>query len=133
MADPTRLLPLLLLLALPVQAADAPMSASDFEAYSTGKTLTYALGGEVYGAEQYLPGRKVIWAFKGQECRRGWWYEKGSEVCFIYDDGDPQCWTFQHGAGGLRAHFAGDPEGSELAAVSESNQPLICAGPDVGA
>ncbi|PZR00281.1 MAG: hypothetical protein DI533_06770 [Cereibacter sphaeroides] len=133
MADLSRLLPLILMLALPANAADAPMSVSEFEAFSTGKTLTYALGGEIYGAEQYLPGRKVVWAFKGEECRRGWWFEKGNEVCFIYEqDGEPQCWTFMKGASGLRAHFAGDPDGAELAAVSESNQPLTCAGPDLG-
>lgn len=122
------------LFALPVRAADAPMSAEAFEAYATGKTLTYATGGEVYGAEQYLPGRKVLWAFKGQECRRGFWYEDAGQVCFVYEhDPAPQCWRFFTGPGGLRAQFADDPEGAELAAVAESPDPLICAGPDVGA
>jgi hypothetical protein len=129
-----RCLPLLFLLAaLPANAADGPMSAAEFESYATGKTLTYALGGEVYGAEQYLPGRRVIWAFKGDECREGYYYEEAGQVCFVYEqDGTPQCWTFQQGAGGVRARFADDPEGAELAAVDESPQPLICAGPDVG-
>jgi hypothetical protein len=118
---------------LPAQAADAPMTIEEFDAYATGKTLTYAIGGEIYGAEQYLPGRKVIWAFKGQECRRGFWYEQAGEVCFVYEhEGAPQCWRFFHGPGGLRAQFSSDPEGAELAAVNESSEPLICAGPDVG-
>lgn len=115
------------------QAADAPMSVAEFEAYATGKTLTYAMGGEVYGAEQYLPGRRVIWAFKGEECRRGSWYEAAGKVCFVYEhDTTPQCWTFQQGSGGLRAQFSDDPEGAELASVRESPQPLTCAGPDLG-
>ena len=94
--------PLALLCAAPACAADAPMTAEEFEAFATGKTLTYALGGEVYGAEQYLPGRRVLWAFKGEECRRGYWYELAGEVCFVYDDdGTPQCWRFIRDAGGL--------------------------------
>ncbi len=61
-----QLLALVLIAATPALAADAPMTAAEFEAYATGKTLTYAVGGEVYGAEQYLPGRRVLWAFKGR-------------------------------------------------------------------
>ncbi len=128
-----RLLFPLLLAAASAEAADAPMSAAEFDAYATGKTLTYALGGEVYGAEQYLPGRRVVWAFKGEECRNGVWYEEAGQICFVYEqDSTPQCWRFLNSPGGLRARFSGDPEGAELAAVQESQQPLICAGPDVG-
>lgn len=128
-----RLLVLALLCAAPAGAADAPLTADEFDAFATGKTLTYALGGEVYGAEQYLPGRQVLWAFKGEECRRGYWYDLAGEVCFVYEhDGTPQCWRFLQGAGGLRARFSGDPAGAELAAVQESKEPLTCAGPDLG-
>ena len=126
------ILPLCLATALPA-LADTPMSASDFEAYATGKTLTYAMGGEVYGAEQYLPGRRVVWAFKGEECRTGYWYEEAGQVCFVYQqDTTPQCWTFATGTDGVRAHFTADPAGAELAAVQESTAPLTCAGPDLG-
>lgn len=128
-----QVLTLALLCAAPVHAADAPLTAQEFDTYATGKTLTYALGGEVYGAEQYLPGRRVLWAFKGEECRRGYWYELGGDVCFVYEqDGSPQCWRFIRGAGGLRAKFSSDPDGAELAAVQESKEPLTCAGPDLG-
>jgi hypothetical protein len=111
-----------------------PMSAAEFESYSTGKTLTYGLGGEVYGIEQYLPGRRVLWAFKGDECRKGYWYEAGQEICFVYEDDfdGPQCWTFHRIDGGIRARFAGDPNGADLSEVAQSSSPLICAGPDVG-
>jgi hypothetical protein len=126
-------LALVLLCAAPASAAEAPMTAEEFEAFVTGKTLTYALQGEVYGAEQYLPGRRVIWAFKDGECRRGFWYELAGEICFVYEDvSTPQCWRFLRGAGGLRAKFSGDPDGAELAAVQDSKTPLICAGPDLG-
>ena len=117
----------------PACAAEQPMSPAQFEAYATGKTLTYALDGKVYGAEQYLPGRQVVWAFKGDECRRGYYYAEAGKVCFVYGQpDDPQCWSFVQGDGGLAAHFDGDPEGAALAAVDESPDPLTCAGPDLG-
>jgi hypothetical protein len=123
----------LLLAALPLHAAAEQMSAADFEAYATGKTLSYAVGGEIYGAEQYMPGRRVLWAFKGEECRAGLWYEEAGQICFVYEDeGVPQCWTFFRDDTGLRARFQNDPEGTELSEVAQTPNPLICAGPDVG-
>jgi hypothetical protein len=127
-----------LLLAAPglaghVQAADAPITAEAFEALSVGRTLTYSLGGKVYGTEQYLPGRKVLWAFEGEECRTGEWYEDEGRICFVYEAGsDPQCWTYFRDAGGLKAQFAGDPPGAEAASVAEIPGPLDCPGPQVG-
>ena len=54
---------------LPLPAfAQTPMTAAEFDAYATGKTLTYARDGAVWGAEQYLPDRKVVWAFTAEEC-----------------------------------------------------------------
>ncbi|QYK41240.1 MAG: hypothetical protein KF887_17995 [Paracoccaceae bacterium] len=115
-------------------AADAPLTAEQFEALTTGRTLTYALGGEIYGIEEYRPGRRVLWAFRGDECREGTWYPQGPEICFVYTyDPTPQCWLFHQRAGGLTARFTGDPQGAELSVVAESDGPLICAGPDVGA
>lgn len=123
----------LCLLPMMAAAAETPMTATDFEAYATGKTLSYAIGGEVYGAEQYMPGRRVLWAFKGQECTRGVWYEEAEQICFLYEhDGTPQCWTFFQDADGLRARFNNDPDGTELSEVAQTSDPLICAGPDVG-
>ncbi len=87
---------LALLCAAPALAADAPLTAGEFEAHATGKTLTYALGGEVYGTEQYLPGRRVLWAFKGEECRRGNWYETGraTSASSTNTTAHPHCWRF---------------------------------------
>ncbi|MFN7268964.1 MAG: hypothetical protein ACK5UA_08230 [Cereibacter sp.] len=126
-----RCFPLFLALALPASAAE-PVGVAEFEAFATGKTLSYAVGGTVYGAEQYLPGRRVIWAFRGQECRKGFWYEEAGQICFVYED-EPgaQCWTFSRDGDRLLARFSGDPEGAEPAQVQEST-PLTCAGPDLG-
>ena len=113
--------------------AETPMTATEFEAYATGKTLTYSVGGEVYGAEQYLPDRRVIWAFKGNTCTDGIWFEKEGLICFAYEnEPDTQCWNFYSGPDGLRAEFTGDPAESPLSEVNQTSIPLNCAGPDVG-
>ena len=115
-------------------AAQEPMTAEEFDAYATGKTLSYAQGAEIWGTEQYLPGRRVVWAFSADECQYGTWYPQGDEICFVYDnDPTPQCWTFWKQGSGLRARFMGDPDGTELAEVDQSDEPLACPGPDVGA
>ena len=109
------------------------MTGDAFDRYSRGKTFYYADGGITYGAERYLPGRRVVWAFRGQECTRGIWYEEAGQICFVYENNPaPQCWNFYLEPDGLRAHFAGDPEGADLVVVDQSPDPLDCAGPDVG-
>lgn len=126
---------LALAIAAPLAAAEPgrPMSAAEFEAATVGRTLYYNSGGTAYGAEQYLPGRRVIWAFLGDDCRRGEWYEADGFICFVYEDEpDPQCWTFFRAAGGLAARFRGDPLGLPLVAVEESPEPMQCLGPNLG-
>lgn len=127
---------ILALLALPfaAAAADKPMTAQEFDSYSLGKTLYYAVGGKPYGAETYLPDHKVVWAFLGQDCKKGSWYEQAGLICFVYegDEGGPQCWSFYKGADGLKAHFAGDPASEDLIEVRQSPEPLACPGPRVG-
>lgn len=121
------------LAALPAAAQQTPMTASEFEAYATGKTLTYARDGAIWGTEQYLPGRRVVWAFTEDICRDGSWYEDQNAICFVYDDeGVPQCWEFFLGQGGLSARFLGDPDSTPLSEVAQSDGPMPCAGPDVG-
>lgn len=123
----------LLLTTLPA-FAETPMSAAEFDAYSVGKTLTYSMGGEIFGTEQYLPGRRVRWAFTKEECRDGYWYEEADLICFVYEnDPTPQCWKFWEDGNGLNARYNNDPDGTELSEVEQINSPLICAGPDVGA
>ncbi len=114
-------------------AAEIPLTGPEFDAYTSGKTLTYSQGGGVYGIEQYLPGKRVLWAFEGDTCREGHWYEEAGLICFVYDyDPAPQCWTFWQDDNGLNARFEGDTPGTELSEVEESSRPLLCSGPDVG-
>lgn len=116
-----------------LQVADSPLSATEFEAYATGKTLSYAQDGVVWGSEQYLKDRRVIWAFTEDECQYGHWFEDQGNICFLYDnDLQPQCWRFFREDSGLRAIFMGADGGTSLSEVGQSNTPLNCPGPDVG-
>ncbi|MEL6915702.1 MAG: hypothetical protein AAFP13_14490 [Pseudomonadota bacterium] len=117
----------------PLLAQDTPMTAAEFEAFVTGKTLSYGRQGEApYGTEEYLPDRQVRWAFTGEECKDGVWYAEGALICFVYDDDpEPQCWQFFAGPDGLRADFAGR-EDAPIYSVRESEEPLFCPGPRIG-
>lgn len=134
MIRPLSLPGLLAVLYLPAISAMAaePLSGEEFEAYATGKTLTFAENGEPYGAEQYLPGQRVRWAFDQDTCKEGIWYEQDDNICFVYEDGTaPQCWQFFVESDKLRAVFQGD-SGTELYEAWASDGPLSCMGPQVG-
>ena len=114
------------------------MSGAEFEAYTAGKTLTYGIGGDAYGVEQYLPGRRVMWSFVGDECRAGTWYENATsaetQICFVYEylPNDAQCWSFYATGTGLSARFVSDSSTTELTEVQQSPIGLNCPGPDLG-
>lgn len=128
----TRAVLLSLSLASPA-LADTPMSAAEFDAYVTGKTLYYSHLGVDYGVEQYLPGRRVRWAFLDGECRDGVWFQQNDRICFDYEDGiETQCWRFYAQSGGIRAEFASSDATIELYEAAESDEPMYCKGPDVG-
>lgn len=123
----------LMFLPLTAGAQEDPLSAGAFEARTTGQTLTYGLGGEVFGTEQYLPGRRVIWAFAGQGCQHGTWEDSDGLICFRYEgDPDPACWQFFDNEGRLVARLNSDPEGLPLEELAQSPEPMSCPGPDTG-
>lgn len=122
----------LMLFAAPLAAAE-PMSAAEFERYVTGKTLYFGLEGTAYGAEEYLPDRKVRWSFLDGKCKDGHWYEDQSMICFVYDDQPgAQCWTFFSEGAGLRAVFENDPDNTVLYEARQNDDPMLCLGPEVG-
>lgn len=125
---------LLALSAAGASAADPKMSASSFEAYTTGKTLFYGRNGSSYGAERYLPNRRVIWSFLDGECKDGSWYPQGENICFLYDDrpDDPQCWSFTQGPNGLIAQFDDGGQSSPLYEARDTGEEMVCLGPEVG-
>jgi len=112
---------------------ETPMTAAEFETYVTGKTLFYGVGGVEYGAEEYLPGRRVVWSLLDGDCQKGVWYERGNMICFAYEGrNDPQCWTFYKQGNGVMARFENDPAQTELYETRQTTEPLICLGPEVG-
>ncbi|MCC1495114.1 hypothetical protein [Cognatishimia sp. F0-27] len=116
----------------PSQAAEA-MNGDQFERYVEGKTLYFGLGGNAYGVERYLPDRKVQWSFLDGKCKDGEWYEDAGQICFVYEDNpNPQCWSFFRDGTGLRAVFENNPESTVLYEVEQSDEPMLCYGPDVG-
>lgn len=128
----TRWFWILVLWATPL-AAETPLSAAEFDAYTRGKTLFYGAGGRAYGVERYLEGRRVIWSFLDGDCKNGSWYEDSGMICFVYEDrSDPQCWRFSKGAKGLIARFENDPQATELYEASDIDQEMVCYGPKVG-
>ncbi len=125
---------LALLLSVSPACADVLMTPEEFDAYATGKTLTYAQGGTVYGTEEYLPGRRVRWAFAEGQCEAGHWYVEAEWICFDYEtEPEPQCWQFFRSETGLKARYRGETSGAELSEIAKSSAPLNCPGPDIGA
>jgi len=108
-----------LLLALPAMAQDknaAPLDAAGFDQFTRGRVMDHYDGGALYGAEQYLPGRRVIWQ-DGEGCMRGHWSDTPEGlICFDYEGQETRwCWSYRPDAeGGLAAHLEGDTGGAPI-------------------
>ena len=121
-----------LVLATPL-AAQTPMDAESFDAYSQGKTLYYGFNGKLHGAEEYLPNHRVRWTVPNGECQEGQWYQDGPLICFVYEGTtDAQCWSFYQRESGLMAQFENDPDQTTLFETGPSDRPMICLGPEIG-
>lgn len=119
-------------------AAETPMTGAEFQARVGTDTIAYLYSNGVRGVADYGPDRTLLWAFEGGECVKGYWFDDGSQLCFAFEDGTlSACWQFflqdnrlrgkasQLGSGGL-------PD-LEIYEVAHTDQPLTCAGPDLGA
>ena len=129
-----RMMPLILaLVAAPTAQAETILSPEEFHAYSAGTTLYFNRGGQAYGAEQYFDDRKVIWTFFNGNCQRGFWYQAGQEICFVYEiDPEAQCWHFLDTGKGRAARRIGDDPADDLIVAGQDDVPLSCPGPDLG-
>jgi len=113
--------------------ADPLLTAEEFDALTLGRTMTWAEYGQVYGVEQYLPGRRVRWTELGDDCKLGHWYADGPAICFLYEDNPtPACWEISLSGSGLRALDTEDPPGSEPVQIEDTSAELPCFGPEVG-
>ncbi|TAG28101.1 MAG: hypothetical protein EAZ40_03830, partial [Rhodobacterales bacterium] len=115
--------------------AETPMTGAEFDANTVGEIITYDYGGGLIGTEEYLEGRRVRWAFDGDLCIYGVWYEKDDQICFEYenDPTTPACWLYFLDGGQIRGRYMGEGGGWEILESSRDGGPLPCAGPDVGA
>jgi hypothetical protein len=122
-----------LILAATPALAETPLNATEFDAATVNSTITYDYGNGIFGTEEYLPGRKVRWAFEGDLCIYGTWYQQGDEICFDYEnDVTPACWLYFLENGKIRGRYMGEGGGWEILESSRDGGPLPCAGPDVG-
>jgi hypothetical protein len=115
-----------IILSSAVHAAE-PMSASEFETCTTGKTLFYSQNGGRYGAERYMQDKRVQWTFLDGEWKDGHWYADGEEICFVYEDRpDPQCWVFYYDPPGIVAEFRGEDSTQNRYEARDIGEEVLC-------
>ena len=109
-------------------AAQEGMTADEFDAYVTGRTITFStVTNPSFGVERYLPGRRVMWSTFDGICQYGVWFESKGDICFRYD-GDPEhkCWTIFDDPAGLRGVYTTNPNTTVIYEVPDQEDPLIC-------
>ncbi|MDX8354452.1 hypothetical protein [Cognatiyoonia sp. IB215182] len=114
-------------LCLPAMAQE-PMNAAEFDAYVTGRTITFRTDlNPTYGVEQYLPGRRVMWSAFDGTCQYGVWFESKGDICFRYDhDPEHKCWTIFLDPDGLRGVYTTREPYTVIFEVPDRTDPLIC-------
>ena len=123
----------LILAAAPV-LAETPLTAEDFDALTLGRSMTWSEFGQVYGLEQYLPNRRVRWTLLGDTCVEGSWYADGQAICFQYEDRpDPVCWKMTQAQSRLNASLVAQAGENAFVVIEETQEPMACFGPEVGA
>ncbi len=122
-----RSLAICLLLAAPAYAKDS-MTAAEFEAYVTGRTITFSTPtNPTFGIERYLPGRRVVWSTFDGICQYGVWFESKGNICFRYEnDPEHKCWAIYNEPGGLRGEFTTRPNTTVIYEIPDRDDPLIC-------
>lgn len=114
-----------LTLATPALADSPGLTGPEFEAFVTGKTFAHSEAGSRYGAEEYLPGHRVVWQ-DGNGCIEGRWQVEAGLICFDYQ-GEPNrwCWSYHREGAGLVARLMGDPAASRVT-LDPQAAPLNC-------
>lgn len=116
------------LLTVSAAQAQAPMTAAEFDAYVTGRILSFGTEGDpTFGVEQYLPDRRVLWSRGDGQCTNGIWYEDAGDICFLYEnDPEPKCWAIYEDPAGLRAVYTTRPDTTVIFEAEDYSIPLIC-------
>jgi hypothetical protein len=120
-----------------IASAQTPLTGAEFQSHIGQDTFSYRYSNGVRGTADYGPDRRLLWAFEDDRCFEGYWFDEGNQICFAYADGTlSACWHFFKDEGRLRGEATFLSSGSsldlEIHEVSHSDQPLRCAGPDVG-
>jgi hypothetical protein len=114
-------------------ASAQPMTAEDFDRWSTGRTLDYYVDGIFWGSEQHLPDRQTRDSDGDGHCRAGEWFAEGDAICFLYQDAPgTHCWRFRRDGTTVIAEILGSDPAGPLITVIPSDRPLACSGPQVG-
>lgn len=120
------------LAALPA-GAETPLDGPAFAALVEGRTLYFDRWGLPYGAEQYLPGRQVVWRFEGGDCLPGRWFPRDGAICFEYEiEPGAVCWSVLDTETGIRIRELGDVPGNDLTIRRTTPAPLPCPGEFLG-
>lgn len=126
---------LLLLLPLSVQAQERRLTATEFQELVSGRTLSFDRHGKPFGAEQYFPDKRVIWAFEDGTCQFGIWFDNADgQICFAYEGGSGSiCWDFSMRSDGvLTARSEGSAPENDLSVSANTPDPIDCPLPDIG-
>ena len=120
--------------------AETPMTGAEFQAHVGTNTFSYRYSNGVRGVADYGPGRTLVWAFEGDSCVKGYWFDDGDQLCFAFEDKTlSACWHFFKDGNRLRGHVTrlGSGYGTDIDIdifeVSHTDQPLTCPGADAGA
>jgi hypothetical protein len=107
--------------------AENNMTANEFEALSTGKTLYFSKNGKAYGAEHFFKGRISKWQYSDELCENGEWFGQDDMICFNYENGmETQCWDFFKTDKGYSARAEGAPQDEVLELEFIDQKPLLC-------
>ncbi|WP_341366508.1 hypothetical protein [Yoonia sp. BS5-3] len=115
------------LLGGPALAQDK-MTAEEFDAYVTGRTVTYRTAqNPSFGVERYLQGRRVMWSTAEGICQYGVWFESKGDICFRYEnDPEHKCWSIFNEPDGIRAVYTTRPPFTVIYEILDREDPLIC-------
>ncbi|NHB76686.1 hypothetical protein [Rhodobacter calidifons] len=114
-------------------AAQTLMTAEEFDDWSRGKTLDYAVDGQILGSETYFAGRRVRDADRGGPCIDGSWFADGEAICFVYPAiAGVHCWHYWREGETVVAQPLSAAPDTPPQQVTEASAPLACTGPDVG-
>ncbi len=123
-------------LAFPAVAENAFLTAQEFEALTKGRVFAtwQSDGVTLFGHEEFLPGRKVMWKYADGECLPGRWAFENGSVCYRYDgDDDPSCLRYtKDGSRIIGEQWGTDgPAGSRVVLSVSDDGPLNCVGGDI--